>query len=555
MRTLLGGRRETAKPNRRTFGKTAAAFVLLATALSAAGGRAETKLIPARALRAAGASFEIPAADNKVAGQQVQSVWVDLYVPRGTPPGRYKGTITITAKELSRPVELTVALEVLPLSLPDEYTFVLELNRYHSVVGWAGVDARKDPDQAMRTTWDCYRLAHRHRCVLNVLPYSHSGRVDRDYVPAMAGQGTDVRVKDWSEYDRRFGPLLDGSAFSARAGYVGPGAGVPVHHMYTAFHEAWPVWLDASTYKDHKVVKGRLDFAEYAKQARRPAVAFTEAYKQGFMRVARQFFRHFKAKGWTRTSLHFFNNNKYYWKVAYFGGMGRGGVCFWLMDEPADFDDYDANGFVMSLAHRAYRTAGAPEVRMDGRADVSQPEMARGLWDGIATVWCIGGMRGYWPTAAARRRWLPREKHWCYGGGVRVDGAAVQLWQAGLTRWCCGVTGWMPWWNCFGGGSRAWKKAQNLAIYYTGKNYANSGRTYPGPIAGVRLKLARRIQQDIEYLHLLGRCKGWDRHRVRRALAAYSDDPAAPVLTFNGLTLDRLNELRRRVIATILATK
>jgi len=69
MRTLLGGRRETAKPNRRTFGKTAAAFVLLATALSAAGGRAETKLIPARALRAAGASFEIPAAGD-------YTVWV-----------------------------------------------------------------------------------------------------------------------------------------------------------------------------------------------------------------------------------------------------------------------------------------------------------------------------------------------------------------------------------------------------------------------------------------------------------------------------------------------
>ena len=44
---------------------------------------------------------------------------------------------------------------------------------------------------------------------------------------------------------------------------------------------------------------------------------------------------------------------------------------------------------------------------------------------------------------------------------------------------------------------------------------------------------ARRAQQDIEYLHLLAGQKGWDRNLVRQAIAAYADDPAAPVLLFD----------------------
>ena len=497
-------------------------------------------------------SFSLPAADNKVPAQAYQSVWVDVYVPRGTAAGSYPGRITVTADELTAPAERPLLVKVLPLSLPDEFTWVMELNRYHSMAGWAGVDSRRNPAQGLETTLDFYRLAHQHRSIVNALPYSHSGRVDGWFIPVMEGKGTNVGVKDWTDFDKRFAPLLDGTAFSAERGYVGPGAGVPLNHMYTAFHEAWPIWLDATTYKDWKDCKNRIDFAEYAKKSRRAEVAFTEEYKQGFIRVAKQFFEHFQAKGWTRTSLHFYNN-KYYWKVAYFGGMGRGGVCFWLMDEPTDFDDYDTNAFVMDLACRAYRKAKAPDVKMDGRVDVSQPDMARGLWDNIATVWCIGGLRGYSTTTQARRRWLTNEKHWCYGGGGGVTSAPVQLTQAALLRWAFGTGGWMPWWDTFRGRGEAWKNADNLAIYYSGSNYANSGKNYPGPIASVRMKIVRRGQQDVEYLHLLAAREGWDRARARRAIAEYCSDPDAPLWSFGGLSLENRDELHRRVAATILA--
>ena len=497
-------------------------------------------------------SFNIPAADNDIPGQRNQAVWLDLYVPRGTRAGEYQGAVTVTADQLAGPVKLPVRLKVLPIALPDQPTFAIELNRYHDPADFSGVDAGRDPDKFDQARLDFYRLAHQHRATLNALPYSHSGRVNATYIPVMEGTGTDIRIKDWTDFDRRFGPLLDGTAFSAKAGYAGPGQDVPISHLYMAFHEAWPIPVNKDTYADWVDVTDRLQFAEYAKKARRPDVAFSQAYKDAWRRNARQYFEHFAAKGWTHTSLHFYNNNKYYWKVAYFGGQGVGGASFWLMDEPSDFDDYDANGFVMRLALQARAEADAPGVKVNGRVDVSQPDMARGLWDEVATVWCIGGMRGYSPTTAPRRRWLPDERHWAYGGGTGVPQAPATMSGAALTRWAWGCTGWMPWWNCFGAGSGAWKRAEDLAIYYTGSNYAGSNRSYPGAIAGVRLKIARRCQQDVEYLHLLAGRPGWDRDRVRQALRPYADDPDAPLLRFDKLSLDRLNELKSRVVATLL---
>jgi len=66
------------------------------------------------------------------------------------------------------------------------------------------------------------------------------------------------------------------------------------------------------------------------------------------------------------------------------------------------------------------------------------------------------------------------------------------------------------------------------------------------------LKVMRRAQQDVEYLLLLAKARGWDAARVRSAVAAaFADDPQAPVPAFSQLTLARLTELRERVAATI----
>jgi hypothetical protein len=510
-----------------------------------------------------GDSFAVPAADNAIEGQTNQAVWVDVFVPKGTPPGDYAGKVAVSAAGGVAPVTLALALRVLPLTLSDQPTWPVELNCYGGLAGFVGLDA-KDP-KAPQAEWEFYRLAKAHRLMINSVPYSQRGAVDATRCPVLAGEGAEVKVADWSPMDSRLGPLLDGSAFTAEQGYVGPGTGTPISHIYLPFHENWPLPIARYLHR-FRDVSDRLDFAGWAKVSGSPKDAFPREFEDGYAAVARRFAEHIQARGWTGTTFQFFLNNKYYYKVAYFSAAGgRGGSSFWLLDEPVDYDDYAANAFFLGLARKgvaaaaaspATAPAGGPgavaQPKFAFRVDVSQPEMSRGLWNGLVDLWMCGYgavTGGYVTTAAVRQKWLPNEAFWHYGGGPPVAAAPVEQMQTFLASWCSGSAGILPYWTTLGGSD--WTKADDLAIYFTGKNYAGGEQSFPVPLPGVRMKVLRRCQQDVELLMQLAAAKGWDRPRVRAALAAYADDPAAPVLTFNRLTFDKMLQLRAAVTATV----
>ena len=69
-----------------------------------------------------------------------------------------------------------------------------------------------------------YHLARQHR----FLPLIYA------YRPKLAINGGQVQL-DWTEYDARVAPYLDGTAFTEKHGYWGPGYGVPVDHMMLPF--------------------------------------------------------------------------------------------------------------------------------------------------------------------------------------------------------------------------------------------------------------------------------------------------------------------------------
>jgi hypothetical protein len=71
-----------------------------------------------------------------------------------------------------------------------------------------------------------------HRTVLNRLPYNQNGHVQDGCAPWWHGSRLTL---DWSAWDRRFGPLLDGSAFSDL-----PRKNVPVECFYLPLRENWP---------------------------------------------------------------------------------------------------------------------------------------------------------------------------------------------------------------------------------------------------------------------------------------------------------------------------
>jgi len=498
-------------------------------------------------------SFDLPSRDNMGPEQRYQSVWVDIFVPPELQPGRYAGEIKISAAELERPAAVALELEVLPLEMPGEIGWVVDLNAYnYGITSLSGVDAETDYRRFLAIERRLFQMAHSHRATLNILPYGQAGDVQYGTVPALKGSGGQTQVDSWKLWDGRFSPYLDGSAFTAAQGYRGPGEGLPVTHLYLPFHENWPMPIKEH-YGDWAPLATRADYAEWAKKSRPLDQAFDQDYQEGFVAVARLFFEHLKEKGFTRTAFQAYFNNKYYFKVDYFGMRREGGAgtSFWLLDEPVDYDDYAANRFFLSLVKKGYDLAGAPEIRLHLRTDVSQPEMSRGLWDGLCNLWTTSGLGDYGTTAAFRMKRIPGEQYWEYGGGPGISGRLIDLQARFFSRWSIGTSGHLPYWDNLR--QEGWFKPSNLAIFYTGTDYARSGKTWEGPVAGVRLKAMRRAQQDIEYLNLLAARPGWSRSRVCRALAAWADDPAAAVPTFEKLTADRLVELRKALAAALLS--
>lgn len=60
-----------------------------------------------------------PAMPARIEPGENQGIWVDVYVPRDTPPGEYSGTIAVTAEGVKLN-SVPVTLRVLPFRLPDE---------------------------------------------------------------------------------------------------------------------------------------------------------------------------------------------------------------------------------------------------------------------------------------------------------------------------------------------------------------------------------------------------------------------------------------------------
>ncbi|MGB2868139.1 MAG: hypothetical protein WBD36_06800, partial [Bacteroidota bacterium] len=139
-----------------------------------------------------GAPFNIEAKQN-------QGVWVDIYIPRQTPPGQYKGDLEIRVQtDLVRTIP--VELEVHNFDLPDSthfhnffFTFSEGISTKHGVRSFS--PAYYSIEQ------EYYKMAHRHRMDL-----SFNQTVD--------------------SLDRRASGYYTGEFYTEAYGYDGPGVGV-----------------------------------------------------------------------------------------------------------------------------------------------------------------------------------------------------------------------------------------------------------------------------------------------------------------------------------------
>ena len=273
--------------------------------------------------------FDIPWKLNKLPRQVSQAILVDVWVPSSAAPGPYGGKLLVRRDDKTV-VAVPLRLQVSDVTLPDQFHVVGSMNTYGPPAGRMAVP-RSDALAFTEMERKYYRLAHAHRMTLNALPYSQSGQIGPLGAPEVSGKGADCKVVDWSGWDERFGPLLSGEAFAGKSGYVGPGEGLPVRHMYLPFHENWPAKL-AEHFEPWPPPQDYRKFLLWSAGLNPIEDCFDPAFEEAWDAILRQFRDHLAAQKWTRTRYQVYMNNKHYFRDTTRSG-GRG-ISLWLLDEP-----------------------------------------------------------------------------------------------------------------------------------------------------------------------------------------------------------------------------
>jgi hypothetical protein len=172
--------------------------------------------------------FSVPSADNKVAGQTNQGIWLSIFVPLGVAAGQYSGRVVIsTSNSAVAAVHVPLSLTIVDLAMPQRFAFALDLNSYSdSIDENCGASVSAEACELLT-----HQMAHRHRHTCNTLPYGQTGKVDAPYGPPVTGTGAATTVTSWDAFDARLGKFLDGTAFTEAHGYnssLYPGAGIPL---------------------------------------------------------------------------------------------------------------------------------------------------------------------------------------------------------------------------------------------------------------------------------------------------------------------------------------
>jgi hypothetical protein len=401
--------------------------------------------------------------DEVIPGQTSASLHAEVYVPHEVSAGDHQGVLIVESGGES--LTIAVSLRVWDLTLPDSLSFLPEMNCY-------GLPENER---------DYYRLAHLHRTVLNRLPYSQTGKIHDGCAPAWDGKRL-----DWTAWDRRFGPYLDGSAFADL-----PRKGVPIECFYLPIHENWPTSME-----------GNYNGDSWADRA------FTPAYRRDFVEVARQMAEHANAKRWNGTLFHAFLNNKVDFKAK---GWSRGSSP-WLLDEPANFQDFWALHYFGEAFHEGFRKSPGP-ARLVFRADISRPEWQRDSLDGLLDYNVVGGAMRKYRRIVLDRKAAEGQIVVEYGSSNAIEQANVQPVGWSLDVWSLGADGVLPWQTV--GRGESWQDADTLSLFYPGRDSRE-------PVPSIRLKAYRRGQQDVEYLTLLAATTGEPRwsigDRVRETL-------------------------------------
>lgn len=373
----------------------------------------------------------------------------EIYVPEDAHAGDTSLDLELLSgnDKLAIKVKLSVAKSVIPKRL----SFLPEMNCYNL------------PNNER----DYYRMAHRHRVVLNRVPYYQRGEMAEGLAPTIeAGQWL------WEAWDKRFGQYFSGEAFADL-----PRGKTPMECFYLPMHENWPLPIEPN-----------YNGSYWADEA------FTEEYRDAWVNAVERFAKHLDERRWNETRFHVFLNNKVDFKKR---GWSYGSSP-WLLDEPANFQDFVALRY-FGKAYRDGMAKANSSSKLMYRCDISRPQWQRTALDGLLQYNVVSqdAFRRY-ERLVLDRKYRDQQTVVVYGTSNPISASNVHGVAWSWDNWCHGADGVLPWQTI--GRADSWDKADELALFYPNRNDASLP-----PDASIRLKAYCYGQQDVELLSLVWR--------------------------------------------------
>ncbi|MHC4717488.1 MAG: hypothetical protein ACYS5V_10995 [Planctomycetota bacterium] len=452
-----------------------------------------------------------------VPGQAIGVVMAEVKIPPAAKAGVYEGKIRITG-DVRRTLKLR--LTVWDFAMPARPSIVLDFNSYGSPVGVVTADNRNPyrptPPATIAAEHEFYRTANRHRAFLNIMP-CHSQRGKPYYAPALTGQGADMKA-DWTEWDKRFGGVLDGSIFDDRQ---------PVPYFYLPHNLHWPHGYS----HDEKLVDNRLNFRADRKLYRDHTLAIKQRpeYLREWEAIGKLTVDHLAARGWTTPVYQVYLNHT----------NQANANSPWRLDEPYDRWGFRVLNYYARLTHRTLGNDKGVKVkyRLDiGHFYCRQPTMrcykakrydlpldrhggGPDLLEPVVDLWYIGSTHVY-----GNRRQFARvgaldgaKEMFMYGGGQSIADSGTMHRSLMWSLWDYGARGYCTWNQGCQPADRELAKTGQAHVWYSGK-----GLGVMGPLPSLRMKLWRRGSYDAEYLRLASdRASRTKAQEILKAICSY----------------------------------
>lgn len=402
--------------------------------------------------------FDLPDPLNNIgAAQRSQAMWVDIYVPRlrsAAPPGIYKAPVQVSSDQGK--TELSLELRIWDFALPEESHLKPNIH--------TDTDINALPEEL---ELKYYQMIRAHRLAMYPLGYA----------PVLKVSGTNVAI-DWRKYDARLAKYLDGTAFTAKYGYRGPGYGMPIEFLVLPF-DAYPMNL----YKQARgIQKSGKEFKFYAPwPVALPREGRTPEYEQIWKNTFRAVEAHFNGNpAWRKTRL----------------------IVFFLsLDEAYD----DVARERMFYYGQLLKDAGTP--RLEYRVDGGYPKETTARLAKILKIAILG--LDSWKDAGVEELKKHGVDTWYYTGAAITDADGLNCRSLSWLAWKFGAGSWTLWELDFNS-LRAWQFPNT----YEGLNghgmliYRGETMGLDEPAASIRIKGLRRGSQDYEYFWLLSQAGG-----------------------------------------------